>query len=171
MKKESANKPVLEPYKSANQTWYENALQDFWRKFQKGMVVENANDPYERKNKGKGLTRGENARILVNERKVKITGIKCSDAKMGDCTWFFKVDSVSTKGTDVFKPYIKLQHSREKSQWFGSQEHNVAVDGKVVSWGCTCWDFRKSKKPCKHILAGSLAMYNRIEGTRSGRIK
>lgn len=169
--KKKASKAVSEPYKSANQNWYENALQDFWRKFEKGMVEENANDPYKNKNKGKGLTRGENARILVKDRKVKITAIKCSDAQMGDCSWFFEVDSVSTKDTKSFRPHIKLQHSREKSQWFGSQEHNVAVDGKVVSWGCSCWDFKKTKKPCKHILAGSLAMYKRIQGTRSGRIK
>ena len=166
-----AGRAVGEPYKSANQTWYENSLQEFWRKFQKGMVVENANDPYKSRNKGKGLTRGENARILVGERKVKITGIRCTNAQMGDCSWFFEVQSVSTKGTDVFKPYIKLQHSREKSQYVQGVEHTVAVDGKVASWSCTCWDFRKSKKPCKHILAGSLAMYKRIEGTRSGRLK
>lgn len=166
-----AGRAVAEPYKSANQDWYENALQEFWRKFERGMVEENANDPYKSKNKGKGLTRGENARILVGERKVQITKIVCSNTQMGDCSWIFKVDSVSTKGTDTFKPYIKLKHSREKSQYLQGQEHNVAVDGKVVSWGCTCWDFKKSKKPCKHILAGSLAMYKRIEGTRSGRLK
>ena len=66
MNKKAGNKAVSEPYKSANQTWYENALQEFWRKFERGMVEENANDPYKSKNKGKGLTRGENAKILVS---------------------------------------------------------------------------------------------------------
>ena len=169
--KKKAGRAVAEPHKSANQNWYESALQVFWRKFEEGLVKDNANNPYKSKNKGGGGTIGHNARILVSDRKVKIVDIKCQDALVGDCIWQFEVVSVSTKGTQSFKPYIKLQHSREKAQWWEGREHTVAVDGKVVSWNCACWNFKKTKKPCKHILAGSLAMYERIEGTRSGRIK
>jgi hypothetical protein len=166
-----AKKPVQEPYRTANARWYEDALQDFWHNNEKASVIDTGNEDYARNNVGGGKTRGENAHNIIKTGTVTIRNIKCTNALMGDCTWFFEVVSQGSKGSpEKFKPTLTLKHSQEKNRVYLGQNHTVATDGKVVAWKCQCSDFKYRKSVCKHILASTLAMWSRVQKVQGGKL-
>lgn len=160
---------VPEPYKSANQWWYEDAINSFVKEFGGGMVDANSKQPYKRKNPGGGENREENANILIEERNIKITGIRCKNAQLGDCDWFFSVKSATSNKR--YTPMVSFESQQYTGRWHDGVKHKICTKGSVVKWKCTCTDFKVRKKPCKHIISSLKAVESRIEGTRSGRLK
>lgn len=170
MKKKSA-KVVGEPYRNANAHWYDDALSDFWYNNEKASVIDTGNEEYAVNNPGGGATRGENAHNIIKNGTIKITSIRCKDAQLGDCTWFFEVISQGSKGSpEKFRPVIELKHTQVKNKVYQGQNHTIATDGQVVKWQCQCNDFKYRKSVCKHILASTLAMRSRVKKVKKGKL-
>lgn len=158
---------VEEPYRSNNARWVGDALQVFWRDNKDAKVEEKANEDYSRVNPGGGSTRGENARNIINSGTVRITGVKnLGDPKTGHSQWFFDVISQGSKGSpEKFKPSITIQPKRS-----GRADALMTESGAVVKWECQCGDYRYRKNVCKHILAGSVAMWSRVRKVQSRKL-
>lgn len=163
-----AKKPVQEPYRSNNARWIGDALQKFWRDNKDAQVEDKANENYRRQNPGGGSTRGENARNIIRTGTVKIKGVRNlgSSPLQGHSKWSFEVISQGSKGSaEKFYPTITLEPKRA-----GRADSNMTETGEVTQWECQCGDYKFRRNVCKHILAGSVAMWSRVKKVKGGRL-
>jgi len=143
-----------------NARWYMEALWDFWLKHNGGEVQEQANKDYRVKNVGGGKTRGENAKIILEGEKgnIGLAGITNLDGNPnhGSAIWEANVTSQESGGR--YNPHLKVEAGR-----ISRANSDLTQNGSVTGWSCQCWDFKKHKKPCKHILALTLVLHARAK--------